>query len=76
MNPRTYMTYKWSSLPAYLGEPYEDWLSPERAMTMTPTEYRVIDEYTDKKKEFGYIRHLLAGCKKFHNLKLHETIIC
>ena len=61
MNPRTYMTYKWSSLPAYLGEPHEDWLSPERAMTMTPTEYRrFIDEYTDKKKEFGYIKHLLA----------------
>lgn len=61
MNPRTYKTYRWSSLGAYLGYGYSDWLKPERIMTMTPGEYRsFLVDYEDKKAELDEIRLQLA----------------
>lgn len=37
MNPRTYKTYRWSSLRAHTGRGYSNWLKPERLLTMNIT---------------------------------------
>lgn len=51
LNPRYYMTYKWSSLPAYLGEPAAPWLHPELASDMAPRKYlRFLEDYEYRKK--------------------------
>ncbi len=62
MNPRTYRTYRWSSLGAYVGRGYDAWLKPERIMTMTPEEYdRFLNEYEEQKSELDDIKILLAS---------------
>jgi REP element-mobilizing transposase RayT len=61
MNPRTYLTYRWSSLKAYLGDDYDSWLKPERIMTMMPDEYsRFLSEYEGRKAELEIIKSQLA----------------
>lgn len=61
MNPRTYKTYRWSSLGAYLGHEYDAWLKPERIITMSPKEYaRFLTGYEDKKAELELIKSQLA----------------
>ena len=61
MNPRTYMTYRWSSLPAYLGCEYADWLKPERVATMSPGKYaQFLEDYEDKKDELQLVKAQLA----------------
>ena len=61
MNPRTYKTYRWSSLRAYLGHGSDFWLKPERIMTQTPDEYEhFLADYEDKKAELEDIKFQLA----------------
>lgn len=40
MNPYDYLTYQWSSLPYYLGEPSPAWLSPGIVNDMSPAQYQ------------------------------------
>lgn len=62
MNPRTYMTYRWSSLGAYIGKEYDEWLKPERIMTMSAHLYRnFLTDYEGKKSEIEEIKAQLAN---------------
>lgn len=61
MNPRTFMTYRWSSLGAYLGKGTEDWVKPERIITMTPNQYKkFLTEYVYRKSELEDLKLQLA----------------
>jgi hypothetical protein len=61
MNPRTYKTYRWSSLGAYLGRDCDLWLKPERIKTMSPDEYeRFLTDYEGKKAELELVKIQLA----------------
>jgi putative transposase len=61
MNPRTYKTYRWSSLDAYLGGYQDEWLKPERIRTMTAKKYeQFLTDYDDKKSEMKALKTLLA----------------
>ena len=61
LNPRTYMSYRWSSLPEYLGDRDTPWVSHTITTAMTPAQYRCfMDDYADRarllhniKKELG-----------------------
>lgn len=62
MNPRDYDRYRWSSLPAYVGGSCAPWLRPERARTMSPTQYQhFLDTYAPRKDELRRLKHLLAS---------------
>lgn len=61
MNPRTYMTYRWSSLNSYLDKGQEGWLRPERVRTMSATQYKqFLVEYDLKKAELEDLKVYLA----------------
>jgi putative transposase len=61
MNPRTFKTYAWSSIGAYLGFDHEEWLKPERTITMSVEEYeKFLDEYKGRKAELDELKQLLA----------------
>ncbi len=62
MNPRTYATYYWSSIATYLGRKQEEWLSPERVMTMTSAQYEAfLADYEGRKAELEELKIFLAG---------------
>ncbi len=62
LNPATYKTYRWSSLPEYLGTRNTPWIHPELASSMTPQVYRhFLEEYEDRAA-------LLSAIKKSLNL--------
>ncbi|NCU29688.1 hypothetical protein EOM60_03700 [Candidatus Saccharibacteria bacterium] len=57
LNPRTYRTYRWSSLPEYLGRRSTSWVCKELAMDMTPSEYsQFMEGYTDRAEELKKIK--------------------
>lgn len=61
LNPETYLTYKWSSLKYYLGEPTPGWLHLERVLDMTSEQYRTyLEDYTDRRKLLKEIKDELA----------------
>lgn len=61
LNPETYRTYKWSSLPFYIGQAPPVWLHPERFCAMSPSEYEQFSEdYTDRRKLLKEIKEQLA----------------
>lgn len=61
LNPRTYKTYKWSSIGAYLGHWSETWLHPERILDMSPAKYEAfLEDYETKKALLDEIRHELS----------------
>lgn len=39
LNPRSYKTYKWSSIGIYRGKQKSNWVYPERILTKTPEQY-------------------------------------
>ena len=62
MNPRTYMTYKWSSLRFYLGEQPPAWLLVELVQSMSPVKYRqFLIDYEGKKAELELLKTQIAG---------------
>lgn len=62
LNPATYKTYGWSSLPEYLGARHTPWIHPEKVSDMTPQAYRhFLEEYEDRAT-------LLSEIKKSLNL--------
>lgn len=61
LNPETYITYKWSSLPYYLGAQTPDWLNPERLLDMSPTDYaKFLEDYSDRRAVLKEIKEHLA----------------
>lgn len=61
LNPRTYKTYKWSSLGAYLGQWSADWLHPELIHTMSPADYvRFLEDYEDSRAILEEIKSEIA----------------
>ncbi len=51
LNPRYYRTYKWSSLPEYLGARDTPWLYPSLVNDMPPKRYlEFLEDYEDKKQ--------------------------
>jgi putative transposase len=61
LNPESYKTYRWSSLPYFVGTNAPAWLHPERVLDMTPTVYRAfLEEYKDRRLLLKEIKELLA----------------
>lgn len=61
LNPRTYKTYKWSSLPEFMGQRETEWIHPEQVMSMSPEQYACfLDDYVDKRAELQQIKDLLG----------------
>ena len=61
LNPETYRTYKWSSLPYYLGSEAPKWLHPRRLLDMNPVNYaRFLEDYEDRRKVLKEIKDQLA----------------
>jgi REP element-mobilizing transposase RayT len=61
LNPQTYRTYKWSSLPHYTGKTVNDWVRPERVLTMTVGQYeQFLHDYEDHRQLLKEIGDLLA----------------
>lgn len=61
LNPETYKTYKWSSLPYYLGSTPPDWIHPGRLLEMTPAKYQqFLEDYEDRRKLLKEIKEQLA----------------
>lgn len=57
LNPRTYRTYKWSSLPEYLGKRHTPWLHPNLTTDMTPQSYvQFLEDYEDRARLLKQIR--------------------
>lgn len=57
LNPRTYQTYRWSSLPEYLGHRSTPWIHKELATDMVPDEYsQFMENYIDRAEELGQIK--------------------
>jgi putative transposase len=61
LNPRTYKTYHWSSLPFYIGNKHCDWIHPERINDMSADKYmEFLEDYEDRKKVLEEIKDQLA----------------
>jgi REP element-mobilizing transposase RayT len=61
LNPRTYKTYTWSSLPEYLGVRDTCWVHNELATDLTPEQYALfLEDYEDR-------ADLLSSIKKSLN---------
>jgi REP element-mobilizing transposase RayT len=61
MNPRTYKTYKWSSLPEYLGKRPTSWVHPAQVNNLTPTQYlKFLEDYEERKSELKNIAKLIG----------------
>lgn len=61
LNPRTYRTYKWSSIGAYLGRPVPSWLQPDLVSNLSADKYLAfLEDYQDKKVTNQYIKNQLA----------------
>lgn len=61
MNPRTYKTYRWSSLRAYLGGESELAVNSYRVNDMTTSGYmKFLEEYESKKAELELLKEQLA----------------
>lgn len=57
LNPRTYMTYKWSSLPEYTGRRVTSWVHPELATEMTAQQYTdFLGSYVDRATELRKLK--------------------
>jgi len=62
LNPRTYLTYAWSSLPEFLQQRSTSWIHPERILDMTPEQYLVfLEDYEQKKEVLDIVKNELAN---------------
>ena len=61
LNPNTYKTYRWSSLPYYVGKKHCNWIHPERINDTSADEYMTfLEDYEDRKKTLKEIKGQLA----------------
>lgn len=62
LNPRTYRTYRYSSLPYYLGMPSPSWLNPDRVLKMFEGEDYLLflEDYEDQKTMLEELKYELA----------------
>lgn len=61
LNPQTYRTYKWSSLPYYLERVDDDWVHPERVLAMSSVKYEeFLEDYEDRHQLLQEIKESLA----------------
>jgi len=61
LNPKTYLTYKWSSLLFYLGTEPPGWVKVSRLLDMTPIEYReFLEDYEDYRALLKEIKDQIA----------------
>ena len=61
LNPETYRTYKWSSLPYYLGARAPEWINSSRLLDMTPQAYQeFLEDYKDRQQLLKEIKEQLA----------------
>lgn len=52
LNPRTYLTYKWSSLPEYTSRRHTSWIHPEYVTDMTTEQYlEYLGDYRERPQE-------------------------
>lgn len=62
LNPEPYKTYRWSSLPHYIGKDTSNWIHPERVNTIKPDEYlQFLQDYTDRRLILKEIKDQLAA---------------
>lgn len=63
LNPREYLTYKYSSLPSYLGRDNVAWIRPSKILDMFEgTNYlEFLQDYEDTKLMLDEIKHELAN---------------
>lgn len=66
MNPRTYKTYRYSSLPYYLGQPAPPWLKPRRMLdaldALEGQDYmQFLEDYEDRRTTLDRVKQELAG---------------
>ncbi len=61
MNPRSYLTYRWSSIAFYLGETAPVWVKSGRIEATTQAKYReFLREYEGRKAEIALLKDQLA----------------
>lgn len=61
LNPRTYQTYKWSSLPEFLTTRETEWIHPERVLDMSPSAYQeFMEDYEDRKALLDLVKSELG----------------
>ncbi len=59
LNPRTYKTYKWSSLPEYTGGRVTPWVHTTLASQMSPEKYmQFIESYENRAKELRKLKEV------------------
>lgn len=62
MNPRTWRTYKWSSILEYTGQRHTKWVHPERVTSMSPQSYfEFLEDYQDRKDTLAIVKRELAS---------------
>lgn len=61
LNPEKYKTYKWSSLPYYLGAPAPVWVKSDRLLDTSPVQYATfLEDYVDRRTVLREIKEQLA----------------
>lgn len=63
LNPKAWRTWKWSSLPYYLGNKKADWVQPNRVLqTFEGDNYReFIEDYEGHKDMLDELKHMTAN---------------
>lgn len=64
LNPKSWRTWRWSSLSEYLGSSTSDWVSPTRIMDLfkDKSQYReFVADYEDSQRTIEAIKHELAN---------------
>lgn len=57
LNPRTYLTYRWSSLPEYLGNRDTEWLYADQVNALSAEQYLTfLESYEDRAAELRKIK--------------------
>lgn len=61
LNPETYLTYKYSSLPYFLGRKSATWVHPQKITDTQPEQYlNFLEDYRDRRTLLKEIRKELA----------------
>ncbi len=61
LNPEDYMSWKWSSLGAYIGRTPIEWVNPGRVLDMSPEKYlKFLADYKGYKRDIKNLSNFLA----------------